>query len=99
MVIIDSGFCVTKGLVELQKKGVFGAELINKRKYWPANTKGDEIDAYFALKEVGNVDALKQVHDRVAHHVFRMKDTDYVIKLMTTYEWPDSCFDWYLAIS
>ena len=33
LVIMDSGLCVTKGLVELLKKGVFGAALINKRRY------------------------------------------------------------------
>ena len=33
VVIMDSGFCVTKGLVELWKKGVFGAALIKKRIY------------------------------------------------------------------
>ena len=37
--IMDSGLCDTKGLVELQKKGVFGAALIKKRRYWPVNIK------------------------------------------------------------
>ena len=35
VVIMDSGFCVTNGLVDLWKKGVFGAALIKKRRYWP----------------------------------------------------------------
>ena len=35
LVIMDSGFFVTKGLVELRKKGVFGAALIKKRRYCP----------------------------------------------------------------
>ena len=50
--IMDSGLCVTKGLVELRKKGVFGAAIIKKRIYWPVNIKGDVIDAHFSLKEV-----------------------------------------------
>ena len=58
---MDSGFCVTKGLVELWKKGLFGAALIKKCRYWPENIKGDEIDAHFVLKEVGNIDEVKQV--------------------------------------
>ena len=70
MVIDDIFFCVTKVLVELWKKGVFGAELIKKCIYWPANINGDAIDAHFASKEVGNFDALKQVEDGVAYHVF-----------------------------
>ena len=82
---MDSGFCVTKGLVELRKKGVFGAAIIKKRRYLPANIKGGSIDAHFSLKEVGNVDAVKQVEDGLAYHVFCMKMPDYVMKLMTTY--------------
>ena len=61
------------------------AALVQKRRYWTANIKGDEIDAHFAPKEVGNVDAVKQVEDGVAYHIFCMKDPDYVMKLMTTY--------------
>ena len=35
VVIMDSGFYVTKGLVDLRKEGVFGAALIKKRRYYP----------------------------------------------------------------
>ena len=85
VVSMDSGFCVTKGLVELHKKGLFGAAVIKNRRYWPANIKGDAIDTHFSSKEVVNVDAVKQVEDGVAYHVFFMKEPDYVMKLMTTY--------------
>ena len=57
------------------EKGVFVAALIKKPRYWPANFKGDAINAHFALKEVGNVDAVKQVEDRVVYHVFFMTNT------------------------
>ena len=87
---MNSDLCVTKGLVELRKKGVFGAALIKKRRYWPENIKGDEIDAHFSSKEVGNVDAVKQVEDGAAYHVFFMKEPDYVMKIMTTYGTSDS---------
>ena len=80
---MDSVFCVTKDLVELRKKGVFGAALIKKCRYWPANIKGDAINAHFYSKEVGNVDAVKQVEDGVAYHVFFMKDPDHVMKIMS----------------
>ena len=73
---MDSGFCVTKALVQLRKKGVLGAALVQKRIYWTANIKGDEIDAHFYPKEVGNVDAVDQVEDGVAYHIFFMKDPD-----------------------
>ena len=42
-VIMDSGFCVTKGLGDLRKKGLFGAAIIKKCRYWPSNIKGDTI--------------------------------------------------------
>ena len=53
-------------------------------RYWPANIKGDVIDAHFALKVVGNFDAVKQVESGVAYHVLFMKEPYYVIKIMTT---------------
>ena len=34
---------------------------------------------------MGNVDTVKKVEDRLAYHVFCMKEPDYVMKLMTTY--------------
>ena len=34
VVILDSGFCVLKGIIELHKKGVFASALIKKRRYW-----------------------------------------------------------------
>ena len=61
VVIMDSGFCVTKGLVEIRKKGVFGVALIKKRRYWQENIKGDVIDEHFSSKDVENVDTVKQV--------------------------------------
>ena len=85
VVIMGSGFCATKGLVELQNKGVLGATLIKKRRYQPANIKGDAIDTHFSSKEVGNFDAVNQVEDGVAYRLFFMKDPDYLMKLMTTY--------------
>ena len=73
VVIMGSCFCVTKGLVEIYNKRVLGAALIKKIIYWPANIKGDSIDAHFDSKEVGNSDAVKQVEDEVAYHVFAQK--------------------------
>ena len=35
IVILDSGFCMLKGIVELRKKGVFASAFIKKRWYWP----------------------------------------------------------------
>ena len=40
LVVLDSGFCVLQGLVELKKLGVFAHALIKKCRYWPKHVKG-----------------------------------------------------------
>ena len=35
-VMLDSGFCILKAIIELQKVGVYSCTLIKKRKYWPS---------------------------------------------------------------
>ena len=55
MVILDSGFCVLKGIVELQKNGVCASTLIKKRRYWPNYIHGEDIKSHFADKEVGRL--------------------------------------------
>ena len=57
--IMDSGFCVTKGLVDIGEEVGFGTALIKKRIYLPENIKGDATDARFSSKEVGSDDAVK----------------------------------------
>ena len=47
LVILDSGFCVLKGLVELGKVGLFASALIKKRRYWPKYIRGEEIKEHF----------------------------------------------------
>ena len=83
--MLDSGFCVLQGIVELRKRGVFGAALIKKRRYWPKHIEGDRIKAHFEDKAVGDVDALAGVLDEVPFHVFAMKEEDYVMMLMSKY--------------
>jgi hypothetical protein len=58
-VVLDSGFCVLKAIVELKKVGVFAGALIKKRRYWPALDAGDAIDSYFDNKQVGDVAAVE----------------------------------------
>ena len=35
--ILDSGFCVLRGIIELNKWGVYASALIKKHKYWPTH--------------------------------------------------------------
>ena len=40
---MDSGFCVLGGLVLMVEQGVFGSDLITKRRYWPKGVPEEEI--------------------------------------------------------
>ena len=42
VVILDSGFCMLKGIVEWKKYGVYVYTLIKKQKYWPKYIKGTQ---------------------------------------------------------
>ena len=83
--ILDSGFCVLQGLIELMKKGCFTHALIKKWRYWLKHIPGDEIIAHFADKEIGDADAISRVLDEVPFYVIGMKEPDYVMQIMTTY--------------
>ena len=85
VVILDSGFCGLKGIVELRKKGVFAGALIKKRRYWPKYIHGDEVKEHFNDKEVGDADSWGGKLEDVPFHVFAMKEPDYVMSLMSTY--------------
>ena len=84
-VILDSGFCVLKGLIELRKRGVFASALIKKRRYWPRYVDGNAINAHMAGKPLGAVDALPGQMDNVPFNIFVMKDVEHDTMLMATY--------------
>jgi hypothetical protein len=85
VVILDSGFCVLRGIVELRKKGVFAAAVIKKRKYWPKHVPGDAIDSLMESAEVGDCNSLAGVLEGVPYDLFAMKDSGYTMKIMSTY--------------
>ena len=85
VVILDSGFCVLKGIVELCKKGVFTCALIKKRRYWLKYIHGDEVKEHFNDKEVGGANSWGGKLEDVPFHVFTMKEPDYVMSLISTY--------------
>ncbi|KAI2500665.1 Transposase IS4 [Fragilaria crotonensis] len=85
VVIMDSGFCVLKGLVQLASVGVYASAVIKKRRYWPKYIDGAAIDSHFDLKEIGTTDSLPGTLDGINFKVFCMKEEDYVMKLMATY--------------
>jgi Transposase IS4 len=89
MVVLDSGFCVLKGIIELKKRGVYAASLIKKRRYWPKYTAGEDIKQHFEDKEVGDVNTLPGVMEEVPFHIYAMKEPDYTLMMMTTYGTPE----------
>ena len=85
VVVMDSGFCVLKAIVELRKAGVFSSALIKKRRYWPRYVKGEEIKEHFANMMPGSFDAIKGQMENVDFYLYGMKEPDYVLLFMTSY--------------
>jgi hypothetical protein len=86
VVILDSGFCVLEGLIQLRKNGIYASAVIKKRRYWPKYVPGDKIDSYMNEKKaVGECDALYGTLDGVPYHIFCQQEPNYVNKLMSTY--------------
>ena len=85
VVILDSGFCVLKALLALRMYGVYASAVIKKRRYWPAFVKGDIIEKKMNEKDIGECDAIKGEIHGTKYHLFFLKDSKYVMKLMTTY--------------
>ena len=83
--VLDSGFCVLQGLVELKKKGVFAHALIKKRRYWLKHISGEDIIAHFTDKPIGAADAIKAKLDGMPFYIFGMKESDYIMQIMSTY--------------
>ena len=59
VVILDSGFCVLQGIIELRKTGVFAAAVVKKRRYWPNWVPDKAIKQHMADEEVGETDLLQ----------------------------------------
>ena len=85
IVILDSGFCILKALLELRKIGFFASAVIKKRLYWPKHYLGDEIDRYIKRYEVGQYTSLRGKIDDISYNIFYLKEPDYTMKLFATY--------------
>ena len=83
-VILDSGFCVLKAIIELKRRGVYSCALIKKRRFWPTGVPGEAMDSYMEAKEVGDVDAVQGCIDGVTYNLWAMKEPDYTMKMMAT---------------
>jgi Transposase IS4 len=85
VVVLDSGFCVLRGLIAQKKIGVFASAVVKKYRYCPSHVPGEEMDHHMASTRVGDTDFLKGILDGVPYDLFCMKDIDYTMKIMSTY--------------
>ena len=85
-IVLDSGFCVLKAIIELRKNGLFGCALIKKRKYWPAKVPGDAMQRFFDEEgvDVEDCHAITGSMDGVPYNLWGMKEPDYVMRMMAT---------------
>lgn len=83
-VILDSGFCVLKRLVELHRCGLFGCALIKKHQYWPTHVLGDDIDWQMLERAVGETDTIQDSLEGMQYNIWVMKDVGYTMKMMAT---------------
>ena len=87
-VVLESGFCLSKGITALLEFGVYASALTRKRKYRPKGITGDAIDEYFSDKDVNHVDMLEAITEEgpegKAFKIFCFKDLEYVMKIMAT---------------
>ena len=86
--MLDSGFCVSKGITDLLEFGFYTDVIIKKRKYWPKGVPGDAICQYLADKDVTYVDMLEAIPEEViegkAFNIFCFKESEYVMNIMAT---------------
>ena len=85
VVILDSGFCVLKAIIELKKMGIYASAMIKKRRYWPKYVKGEDIKEHMSSKDVGTCERLPGILDGEKFDLYALKEPDYVMMMMSTY--------------
>ena len=81
-VILDSGFCVLKGLIQLRKKGVSACDVIKKRIYCPSVVPDNDMEDHFGEVEVGGIDPIQGTVDGIIYNSWGMKDPNYMTSMM-----------------
>ena len=83
-VIIDSGFYILKGLINLSKKGIFACTVIKKIRNWPNMVPDKETEDHFGGVEMGDTDTIQVEVDYVIYNLWGMKGPNYVMREMAT---------------
>ncbi len=83
-VILTSGICILKSLVELKKIGVFACAMIKKRRYWPVFVPDEAINRQFDNLGFGVGDslAISGKLDGKDNFLWGLKEPSYVMKMM-----------------
>ena len=85
-VVLDSVFCVAKGITELKDKVVYVGALIKKRHYWPKWVPGELSDTNIEDKEVVDVRIFgARTQDNKSFIIFCMKEPDHEMKIMDSW--------------
>ena len=85
VIVLESGFCVVKGIIKLKKQRVFCGVLIKICPCWPKYVDGNRIKDHFWDNPIGLVDALQRYFDQVQFRIFGMKEEEQVMILMSTF--------------
>ena len=85
IVVLNSCLCVMRNLVDINKKGVYGENLINNGWYWKCYIDGKRITYHLTNKSVGDVDSLYDETDNVLLLAFDIKEEDYAMMMLSTY--------------
>ncbi len=83
-VVLNSGFCVLKALVQLKKVGMFACAVIKKLWYWSAFVPGEAISREFDNLElkVGDSLAIFGKLDSKEYFFWALKEPSYIMKMM-----------------
>ncbi|KAL7473681.1 hypothetical protein ACHAXS_014180 [Conticribra weissflogii] len=87
VVIMNSQFCVTAGIIALQNVGVFGQALVKKYgNFWPQYVPGQIIDDYMRDKPLGYAATFKQIIEGKEFLLHcQNDDRDVTTKIMSTH--------------
>ena len=62
----------------------FPCDVIKKKKQWPSMVPGKDMEDHFGEVEVGDTDAIQGKVDDVIYNLWGIKETNYVMSMMTT---------------
>ena len=79
IVILDSEFCILKGIMDLFKKGTHSLVLIMKYHYWPKEISEKAIDERIVEKLIGATDTISRKLEGSNYNLFMIKDKDFTI--------------------